>query len=89
MIRRLVKSLSYEGSLVVDFFAGSGVTTAVCIEEKRNSICGDSSDEFFQYVEKHMEHFRAQNLFSADCSFDLKYSINDINIVEITETEKV
>ena len=89
MIRRLVRSLSYEGSLVVDFFAGSGVTTAVCIEEKRNSICGDSSDAFFPYVEKHMAHFR--DLFSVDYSFDLKYSINDINIGQITKegsTEK-
>ena len=85
VIRRLVKSLSYEGSLVVDFFAGSGVTTAVCIEEKRNSVCGDSGDEFFRYVEKHLEYLQAKDLFSTveGCSFDLQYSIDNANIEKI------
>jgi len=74
IIRRLVKSLSFEGSLVVDFFAGSGVTTAVCIEEKRNSICGDSGDEFFTYVEKHLANLNQEDLFSS--VDDYSYNIN-------------
>lgn len=74
IIRRLVKSLSFEGSLVVDFFAGSGVTTAVCIEEKRNSICGDSGDEFFTYVEKHLANLNQEDLFST--VDDYSYNIN-------------
>lgn len=78
VIRRLVKSLSYEGSLVLDFFAGSGVTTAVCMEEKRNSICGDSSDEFFDYVTKHVEKIQTNDLFSAQSySYKLIKSIKD------------
>lgn len=78
IIRRLVKSLSFEGSLVVDFFAGSGVTTAVCIEEKRNSICGDSSDEFFTYIEKHLANLNQEDLFSSvdDYSFNINKEIS-------------
>ena len=58
----------------MDFFAGSGVTTAVCIEEKRNSICGDSGDEFFTYVEKHLANLNQEDLFSS--VDDYSYNIN-------------
>ncbi|MDE6340396.1 MAG: site-specific DNA-methyltransferase, partial [Muribaculaceae bacterium] len=37
LIRRFVKSLSFEGSIVLDFFAGSGTTGRICIEENRHS----------------------------------------------------
>ena len=52
VIQRLVRALSYPGSTVVDFFAGSGITTRVAIEEGRNSICCDSDPGFLEYVEK-------------------------------------
>ena len=42
VIRRIVKSLSYPGSLVVDFFAGSGTTGIVSLQENRNCIVVDS-----------------------------------------------
>ena len=35
LIRRFVKALSFEGSIVLDFFAGSGTAGRVCIEESR------------------------------------------------------
>lgn len=41
VIRRLVRSLSYPGSIVLDFFAGSCITTRVAIEEGRHSIAAD------------------------------------------------
>lgn len=41
VIRRLVRSLSYPGSHVLDFFAGSCSTARVAIEERRNSISCD------------------------------------------------
>ena len=41
VIRRLVRSLSYPGSIVLDFFAGSGVTARIAIEENRDSILCD------------------------------------------------
>lgn len=41
VIHRLVRALSYPGSVVLDFFAGSGITTRVAIEEGRHSIAAD------------------------------------------------
>lgn len=53
LIRRFVRGLSFEGSLVLDFFAGSGTTGRVCIEESRNSILVDSNPELKDYFKKH------------------------------------
>jgi site-specific DNA-methyltransferase (adenine-specific) len=50
VIRRLVRALSYPGSTVVDFFAGSGVTTRVAIEEARHSVAGDASPSVLDYL---------------------------------------
>jgi site-specific DNA-methyltransferase (adenine-specific) len=52
LIRRLVRGLSYPGSLVLDFFAGSCVTTRVAIEEGRHSISGDADGQIFKYLER-------------------------------------
>lgn len=56
LIRRFVRGLSYEGSLVLDFFAGSGTTGRVCIEERRHSLLVDSDDELNRYLVKHIGH---------------------------------
>jgi site-specific DNA-methyltransferase (adenine-specific) len=42
IIERLIKSLSFEGSVVLDFFAGSAVTSRVAIEHGRHSISSDT-----------------------------------------------
>ena len=55
IIRRFVKSLSYEGSIVLDFFAGSGTTARVCIEENRHSIMVDSDIKTLEYFKKHID----------------------------------
>lgn len=55
IIRRFVKSLSYEGALVLDFFAGSGTTGRVCIEENRHSIMVDSNKSLKKYFKRHCE----------------------------------
>ncbi len=51
IIERLVKALSNEGDVVLDIFAGSAITTKVCIENNRNSISCDIDKEFLKYVE--------------------------------------
>lgn len=56
IVRRFVKALSYEGSLVLDFFAGSGTTGRVCIEEGRHSILVDSSADTVDYFNLHLEN---------------------------------
>ncbi len=55
VIRRLVRALSYPGSVVLDFFAGSGVTTRVAIEEGRHSIACDIDPELRRYLARQLE----------------------------------
>ncbi len=61
IIRRLVKALSYEGAVVLDFFAGSGTTGRVCIEENRHSIMVDSNESLKDYFKKHREKMNVEN----------------------------
>lgn len=56
LIQRVVRALSYPGSVVLDFFAGSGVTTRVCIEEKRHSISADIDPQMKVYLQKQLEN---------------------------------
>lgn len=56
LIRRFIKGLSYEGSLVLDFFAGSGTTGRVCIEEGRHSILVDSDPKSVKYFASHLSN---------------------------------
>jgi len=54
IIRRFVKSLSYEGSIVLDFFAGSGTTGVACMEENRHSILVDADPQLRDYLKIHL-----------------------------------
>lgn len=60
VIRRLVRALSYPGSVVLDFFGGSGVTARVAIEEGRHSIVGDVDQQLRVYLQKHTELMREE-----------------------------
>ena len=62
LIRRFVKALSFEGSIVLDFFAGSGTTGRVCIEEQRHSLLVDSDNKLYDYLDKHISQIQP-NLF--------------------------
>ena len=55
IVRRFVKSLSYPDSTVLDFFAGSGTTGRVCIEEDRNCIMVDSDPQSREYFKHHLD----------------------------------
>lgn len=55
VVRRLIRALSYPGSVVLDFFAGSGSTTRVCIEESRHSIAADTDDNLSHYIERQVK----------------------------------
>lgn len=54
LIRRIIKSMSTPGSVVLDFFAGSAITTRIAIEEGRHSISVDSDKGIFKYFENHL-----------------------------------
>ena len=55
IIRRIIKALSYPGSLVVDFFAGSGTTGIVALQENRNCILVDSNKSLPKMFKLHEE----------------------------------
>ena len=55
IIDRLVKALSYPGSVVLDFFAGSGTVGRVCITERRHCLMCDSDKSSIDYFNKHLE----------------------------------
>lgn len=93
LIRRFVKALSYKGSIVLDFFAGSGTTGRVCIEEGRHSIMVDSDKKLEEYLAKHLEQING-DMFCLpyelvkfkDVSSFLK-SVHDENNIEGTTTD--
>ncbi len=63
LIRRFIRGLSYEGSIVLDFFAGSGTTARVCIEERRHSILVDSDEKLYTYLNEHIKQIET-DMFS-------------------------
>lgn len=54
IIDRFVKALSYPGSVVLDFFAGSGTIGRVCITEGRHCLMCDSDNSSVDYFNKHL-----------------------------------
>jgi site-specific DNA-methyltransferase (adenine-specific) len=74
IIERLVKSLSYEGSTILDFFAGSCITTRVGIQEKRHSIISDFDSIIYEYLEEQLKKIPNDLFFSKD-----NYKIIDHN----------
>lgn len=58
VIDRFVKSLSYPGSVVLDFFAGSGTVGRVCISEGRHCLMCDSDTATIEFFKKHLEQMK-------------------------------
>lgn len=81
IIRRFVKALSYEGSLVLDFFAGSGTTGRVCIEENRHSIMVDSDNSLKTYFKMHLKKMSATSFkpYEVCEDIDIKKFIEMVN----------
>jgi site-specific DNA-methyltransferase (adenine-specific) len=79
IVRRFVRALSYEGSLVLDFFAGSGTTGRVCIEEGRHSILVDSDAGLVDYFNLHLENWTPS-------FFNRRYEIvKDVDVSEFVD----
>jgi site-specific DNA-methyltransferase (adenine-specific) len=71
LIQRIVKALSDPNDIVLDFFAGSGVTTRVCIEENRHSISVDQDQMLLTYLNRHIEKM-GELLYDYDLIIDKK-----------------
>lgn len=79
IITRIVRSMSDQGDLVLDIFAGSAITFKVCVQEGRDSICCDKSAEVLQYAEKQMNRIKNQEAdyaYSNDLNGILKQLVN-------------
>ena len=74
VIERLIRSLSYPGSTVLDFFGGSGITTRVAIEEGRHSISCDNDQSFLDHVSQQI--INAQNFDTPIPRFEISDTIN-------------
>jgi site-specific DNA-methyltransferase (adenine-specific) len=74
VIQRLVRALSYPGSVVLDFFAGSGVTTRVAIEEGRHSIACDADPVAHDYLKKQLAMMSAARQRAPE--FDISASLS-------------
>jgi site-specific DNA-methyltransferase (adenine-specific) len=66
LIERIVRSLSFPGSTVLDFFAGSGVTSRVAIETRRHSISSDLDEGFLTYFRRQLDQVGANGSDQAD-----------------------
>lgn len=77
VIQRLVRALSYPGSIVLDFFAGSGISTRVSIEEGRHSICCDSDPKFIQYMEKQISQIESGQKIANMPGFEIQHGLTE------------
>lgn len=78
VIERLVRALSYPGSTVLDFFAGSGVTTRVAIQEGRNSISFDAASIFDEYLAKQLEMVAPSDLLKTVPEYEIMRGLENI-----------
>lgn len=76
VIQRLIKALSFPGSTVLDFFAGSGVTTRVAIDEKRHSITSDLSPSLHSYLAKQLEDIHQVSYLAERYSYEIIDNLN-------------
>ncbi len=82
LIRRIIRGLSYPGSLVLDFFAGSGTTGRVCVEEHRHSILVDNDTDSTNYFKKHLENM---DLTSLSPNYEVVLNPNLDNYLKIMQ----
>ena len=86
-IERLVRALSFPGSIVLDFFAGSGVTARVAIQEGRNSICSDADPIFRDYMAKQIDFLREEGLLNNARQYEVLEGIENLKAAYAGHTD--
>ena len=71
IIDRLIRGLSQEGSTVLDFFAGSAVTTRTAIGLNRHSISTDRDTSIHAYLDKHLSNYKNNEIFNKPLPYRL------------------
>jgi len=86
LIRRIIKALSYPDSIILDFFAGTGVTTRVAIEEGRHSISTDYDKKIKNYFQKHLDQMNKDHNIPYEIikeeNFKLHPLFNKVKIID-------
>lgn len=87
IIDRIVKSLSYPGSVILDFFAGSGTTGRVAIKEGRHCLMCDNNASSLDFFSKHIEMMKKNE---GDISYSKVETVHDFfaNLSELEIEEK-
>ena len=76
VIQRIVRALSFPGSIVLDFFAGSGVTARVAIEEGRHSITCDADSSFVGYLQNHIAQMEQERgMFDGEPDYIVQHAL--------------
>lgn len=60
IMQRIIRSMSKEGDIVFDAFAGSTVAAKVCIEENRNSISCDIDPKTHEYFQTQKQRLKGK-----------------------------
>jgi len=79
LLKRVVESTSNEGNLVMDFFLGSGTTTAVAHKLKRKWIGVEMGEHFYSVVLPRMKKVLAYDKSGISKEKDVKEKYNENN----------
>ncbi len=85
VIERLIRSLSYPGSTVIDFFGGSGVTARVAIQEGRNSIVTDADPILKEYMAKQLSFLEGDGLLDKVREYEIAEGLENLSLIELQE----
>jgi adenine-specific DNA-methyltransferase len=79
LVKRVIESTSNEGNLVMDFFLGSGTTTAVAHKLKRKWIGIEMGEHFYSVVLPRMKKVLAYDKSGISKEKDVKEKYNENN----------
>jgi len=79
LLKRVIESTSNEGDLVMDFFLGSGTTTAVAHKLRRKWIGVEMGDHFYSVVLPRMKKVLAYDKSGISKEKDVKEKYNEDN----------
>ncbi|MDP8003862.1 MAG: site-specific DNA-methyltransferase, partial [Caldisphaera sp.] len=79
LLKRVIQSTSNEGDLVMDFFLGSGTTTAVAHKLKRRWIGVEMGEHFYSVVLPRMKKVLAYDKSGISKDDDVKEKYNENN----------
>jgi Adenine specific DNA methylase Mod len=77
LLKRVIESTSEEGDLVMDFFLGSGTTTAVAHKLKRKWIGVEMGEHFWTVVMPRMKRVLAYDKTGISKEKDVKEKYNE------------